>query len=205
MCPLYFISWLHIDWKQIFFSELKKESHPKGDEVFLPPCQFLCLNITDFSQTCSGRKLIRDEDRTASFRHTSSAWSSSVWVTNKYSSQIWVSYYCIIKGSIILLIQHCIHLSFLPLTFPIDMLGYYGQQQSMRVYLGWCSQQLHTRLTADHECCLQACQEEQSEEHLESCGNWGTNGIYCRTWHTAHTDSIQTWPSFQICKALLSE
>lgn len=121
--------------------------------------------------------------------------------TNKYSPQIWIYYYCIIKGSIILLIQHCIHLSFLPLTFPIDMLGYYGQQQSMRVYLGWCSQQLHTRLTADHECCLQACQEEQSEEHLESCGNWGTNGIYCRTWHTAHTDSIQTWPSFQICKA----
>lgn len=205
MCPLYFISWLYIDWKQNFFQSWRKDLTQKVMMFSYLHVDFSAWTITDFSQTCSGRKFIRDETdlHLLGIHHLHEV--AQCGVTNKYSSQIWISYYCIIKGSIILLIQCCIHLSFLPLTFPIDMLGHHGQQQSMRVYLGWCSQQLHTRLNADHECCLQACQEEQSEEHLESCGKWGTNGICSRTWHTSHIDSIQTWASFQICKALLSE
>lgn len=171
MCLLFFVSWLYIDWKQNFFQSWRKDLTQK-----VVMFSYLSISFSAWTSLISPRLVqvessleMRTELHLLGIHHLHEV--AQCGVTNKYSSQIWISYYYIIKGSIILLIQCCIHLSFLPLTFQIDMLGHHSQQQSMRMYLRWCSQQLHTRLNAGYKWCLQACQEEQAEEHLESLGS----------------------------------
>lgn len=134
-------------------------------------------------------------------------------VTHKYPKQLWITYHPVYQEQYYSTNTMLLHLSLLPTESPLGKLisqptallaGLSGELG--RKLCEGVPGVLHTRQSAESECCFGVCQKEQSGKHLESRRNWGAVGsvlghrhhLHCLHWQ--HSDSLQNGHLFSSAK-----